>query len=118
MNKPQIKDKEVAKYVEYIESRLMVYEKSPYKDSYLALLNQINNWNRQLNTTPIDLFADSSQKEFDRAHKFFIEQKPYFEQLEYLRKLMTPLEQKEVAEKEKIKNLGIAEKIALGVKNE
>jgi len=99
------------KRIKELEERLSVYERSPYKESYMALLTQINDWNEQLTENPINLFADNTSKEFDRAHKYFTEQKPYFEQLEYLRKLMNPDEIKEVD-----KAMGVAEKLAMNGK--
>lgn len=114
MDRPvNIKDKSVVLYIEYLETQLNKFTNSPYSNSYLSLLFQIENWNKQLTDKPIDLFKDKEAKEFDRAHKFFTEQKPYFEQLDYLRKLMLPEEQKEIDKKAKENNLGIAEKLAL-----
>lgn len=99
MEKPLIKDKDVLKYVTYLEEKIEKYEKSPYKKSYLSLKKQVDSWNEQLTNNNIDLFGDSSEKAFDRAHKFFSEQKPYFEQMEYLRGLMTKSEVEEVDKK-------------------
>lgn len=109
MKRPaNIKDKTVLQYVGYLEGRISKYEKSPFLKSYLTVLGQINDWNDQLTikkeeTTDgekthgrINLFADASSKEFERAHKYFTEMKPYFEQLEYLRKLMTTDEKEQV----------------------
>ena len=49
MERPiSIKDKEAIKYIEYLESELQRFKSSPYKDAYLSLLNQLNNWNNQL----------------------------------------------------------------------
>ncbi len=115
MKRPaSIKDKSILSYIEYLEDRLSKYEKSPYVKSYLTVLGQINDWNDQLTIKKvivegmgeqtvgkINLFADSSSKEFDRVHKYFTEMKPYFEQLAYLRKLMTTEEKEEVNSNEK-----------------
>jgi len=117
MEKPIIKDKVVQAYVDELEEKLRKYEESPYCNSYLALLYQIEAWNSQLVDTPIDLFGDRENKEFDRAHKFFTEQRPYFEQLDYLRKLMTPETQIELQKKIKNQKLGMAEKLAMKAKN-
>jgi len=100
MERPiSIKDKEAIKYIEYLESELQRFKSSPYKDAYLSLLNQLNNWNNQLLEKPIDLFGEATDKSFERAHKYLTEQKPYFEQLDYLRKLMTPDQVKDVDKK-------------------
>jgi len=108
MKRPQIKDKSALAYIEYLEDRLQLYEKSPFVKSYLTVLGQINDWNDQLTIKKIEtsegdkflgkinLFADASSKEFDRVHKYFTEMKPYFEQLAYLRKQMTTEEKNEL----------------------
>ncbi len=114
MEKPKKIPKDVAPYVEYLEERVKKFESSPYVTSYISLLNQIDNWNKQLSDKPIDLFAESTDKSFDRAHKYFTEQTPYFEQLAYLRKQMSPEEKVEVEAvvRKKKERIAIAEKIA------
>lgn len=116
MERPIIKDEKAKAYISFLEHRLDNYEKSPYLKSYLSLLFQINHWNEQLNENPINIFADKEAKEFDRAHKYFTEQRPYFEQLDYLRKLMNPDDEKAISEKLKYANLPLAEKMALNNK--
>lgn len=116
MDKPVIKDKTILAYVEEIENELKIFKESPYVNSYLALYGQIENWNQQLRDIKINLHGEATEKAFERAHKYFTEQKPYFEQLEYLRKLMTPEQQKELEEKMKTQKLGMAEQIALNGK--
>src|SRR5690242_20194189 len=114
MKRPLIKDKSILSYIEYLEDKLSKYEKSPYVKSYLTVLGQINDWNDQLTIKKVNvegigeqtvgrvnLFAEASSKEFERAHKYFTEMKPYFEQLAYLRKLMTTEEKEEVNNNEK-----------------
>jgi len=111
MDKPKgIKGKETLEYIEYLEKRNSLYENSPYKQSYLALVNQLDHWNRQLVEAQIDIFAESTDKVFQRAHKFFSESKPYFEQLEYLRGLMTAEDIKKVDETRKLGKGSAAER--------
>lgn len=107
---PNIKDKRALEYIEHLKKRNSLYENSPYKESYLALINQLDSWNNQLMEKEIDIFGESTEKGFDRAHKFFSEQKPYFEQLEYLRGLMTAEEIKAADETRKLGRNSAAEK--------
>ena len=111
MDKPKgIKETKALEYIEFLEKRNALYENSPYKESYLALLNQLDHWNSQLMDAEINIFGEATEKGFDRAHKFFSEQRPYFEQLEYLRGLMTAEEIKAVDETRKLKKGSAAEK--------
>lgn len=114
MDKPSQKAsaKELWEYVEHLEDKLKIYTESPLESSYLALRSKIIEWNDQLMNQPINLFADKDQKEFDRAHKFFSEQKPYFEQLKYLRNEMGPVKT-ETADR-KLKEGSSAEKHIFG----
>lgn len=118
MEKPPIKDKEITKYVEYLEKRLENYEKSPYMETYLTLKTQIVNFNKQLTSRNIDLFSDKEDKSFDRTKWYFDNMLNLNKQMDDIRKLMTPQEQKELAEKEKINKAGLAERIALGLHKE
>ena len=104
-------------YIASLEGELKKFKESPYVNSFLSCYRTIENWNRQLSENEIDIFNVEDKAKFDMAHKYLTEQKPYIEQLEYLRKLMTPEQQKELAEKVKYENLGMAEKIALQKKN-
>jgi hypothetical protein len=109
---PKASSKELCEYINYLEDELSVYKDSPYEDSYIALRTKITEWNEELRTKAISLFADKDQKEFDRAHKFFSEQKPYFEQLKYLRIEMGP--QKTESADRKLKEGASAEKHIFG----
>lgn len=130
MNKPQIKDKAIIAYVEYLEGKLKKFEESPIVNTYLTILRQVNSFNEQLSLREsektmedgqkvkvqegfIDLFSDKDDKSFDRAWKYLNEAELLIEQLDKLRKKMTPEQQRELLEQEKIANLGIAEKLAL-----
>lgn len=99
------------------DEELRKFKESPLASSYLSCLKTIERWNKQLYDKEIDIFNIEDKPKFDMAHKYLTEQKPYIEQLEYLRKLMTPEQQKELAEKVKYENLGLAEKLALKAKN-
>lgn len=130
MNRPLIKDKSVLSYVEYLEGKIKKFEESPIVSTYLTILKQVDSFNNQLNLKEsekiledgskitvqsgfIDLFSDKDDKSFDRAWKYLNEAELLIEQLDKLRKKMTPEQQKEAAEQEKINNLGLAEKLAL-----
>jgi hypothetical protein len=113
MNKPKIKDKEVLSYVEYLESRLKLYEESPYFESYQSVRKQLDNFNHQLLINPIDLFAESTDKSFDRTKWYFDKILELNTTLDNLRKLMTPEDQAKLEESKKIEGLSVAEKLAL-----
>lgn len=117
MDRPVIKDQKVLQYVEELEFKLKKYEESPLIESYIACLETVNRWNRQLMETEVSLFTGTEDKSFDRAHKYLTEQRPYIEQLEYLRKLMNPEQQKEIEKMKKLDGVGMATKIALNNKN-
>jgi hypothetical protein len=113
MDRPVIKDKAVSAYVEFLESELLKFKSSPYVFTYLTVLTQIDNFNEQLTTKKIDLFADKDAREFDRSWKYMLESVDMIKKLDELRKLMSPENVKELEEKVKFEKLGIAEKIAL-----
>lgn len=88
---------------------------SPHLETYLIVKNQMSDWNQQLiikknETVPspdgksktvkgrIDIFADSDNKDFDRAVKYFSEIVKFHEILDTLRKRMTPEEIKKSEE--------------------
>lgn len=114
---PVIRDKIVAEYVSYLEEQLKKFQQSPYVDAYLTLLRVTSDWNAQIQSQQIDLFGDKDEKQFDRAHKYLVEQRPYYEQMEYFRNLMSPEQRKELDKKIKDQNLGMAEKIAINGKD-
>ncbi len=136
MERPnQIKDKEVLRYVDYLESELNKFKTSPYLKTYITISNQIDSFNEQLtikdmrevempvegggtkfvDVTPgkIDLFADKDEKSFDRGWKYLNECVDLNRKLDELRKLMTPEDMKELQKQDDLKNLGFAEKMAL-----
>lgn len=113
MEKPIIKDKAVDAYVQYLESRLKEYEGSPYLESYTSVKKQLDNFNKQLLVNPIDLFADSTDKSFDRTKWYFDKILDLNKTLDELRKLMTPDQERKLSEEKKIESLSVAEKLAL-----
>lgn len=139
MERPTVKDAKILAYVEYLELELKKFTDSPYVNTYITIKNQLDSFNEQLtiqnvreveiptegggtrfiDVTPgkIDLFADKDAKEFDRSWKYMLEAVDMNKKLDELRKLMLPSQQKELEEKQKMENLGIAEKIAMNAKN-
>lgn len=113
MERPSIKAGPVLDYVEYLEKKIELYEKSPYSSSYLACKKTIDRWNNQLLDTEISILEAEQKPMFDMAHKYLTEQKPYIDQLEYLRGKMSPEDKKAADEIQKTENLGIAEKLAV-----
>lgn len=125
MVKPKIKDKAISDYVDELESRLSLYEKSPYVKTYLTLLNQLNDFNEQLTIKPevevsetrhkkvgedlvpyeykykvtpgrIDMFGTKDEKEFERAFKYMSDVNKMLDNIENLRKKMSEEEKQEV----------------------
>lgn len=116
INKPVIKDKSIASYVEQLEKKIRQYEESPYFESYKSVRKQLDNFNVQLLNTPIDLFAESTDKSFDRTKWYFDKILELNKTLDELRKLMTPEEQARLQEAKKVEGLSVAEKLALSNK--
>ena len=132
MERPIIKDKNALEYVAFLEKRLDAYEKSPYYKTYTTLHDQIGSFNDQLSLGKkkkimvddkeieidpgfVDLFADKDDKSFDRTKWYFDNMLSLNKNLDEIRKLMTPEDQKKLAERDRIKSAGLAEKIALGL---
>lgn len=129
MDKPTIKDKAVQAYVESLEAELEKYKRSPYLKTYITLSNQLDNFNDQLKIRKdkiivdgnpveveagvVDLFADGKDKSFDRVKWYFDNMLSLNKQLDDLRKLMTPEDNKKLQEAEKLGKLGLAEKLAM-----
>ena len=87
--------------IEEIKNRLKIYEESPLKEGYLAILKQINTWNQDLTNEPTGLKydpknGDADMKAFDKAHKFITSVDTLYDKLEYLRGKMNPEQQKQV----------------------
>lgn len=128
MKRPTIKDKAVLAYVEELETKLEKYEKSPYVKTYLTLINQVNDLNRQLELKDekvfvegqgevmmtkgrIDLFGDKDEKEFERGFKYMLEVNKMLDNLENIRKKMTA-EEKDEVKKTLVKAEGVEEFIS------
>lgn len=116
MERPTIKDKAVLAYVQELELKIKKYEDSPYGESYSSVRKQLDNFNSQLGKTPIDLFAESTDKSFDRTKWYFDKILDLNKTLDELRKLMTPEDQARLQESKKIEGLSVAEKLALNNK--
>ncbi len=99
MEKPVIKDRAALAYVEYLENKLSIFEKSPYVNTYTAIRLQVEDWNIQLREKKIDLFADKEAKEFERAFKYFMEASDVLDRLDKMRGKMTADEIKDLNKK-------------------
>ncbi len=138
MERPQKLGKDSLPYIEYLESQLNKFTRSPYYNTYITISNQIDSFNKQLTIDEtktvtriigetedgksitadytsgmIDLFADKDSKEFDRAWKYLLESVDLNKKLDELRKMLTPEETKKAGELLKTQSLGMAEKLAL-----
>lgn len=73
---------------------------SPYLDGYLAVKTTIDNINQELKAGAAKITSgEGEDKNFDRSHKYITEMQPYYEQLEYFRKKLSPQELEEVNER-------------------
>lgn len=93
--------------IEEIKNRLKIYEESPLKEGYLAILKQINTWNQDLTNSPTGLKydpknGDADMKAFDKAHKFITSVDTLYDKLEYLRGKMNPEHKAELELKKQV----------------
>lgn len=105
--------KDAIKRIEQLEIELAVFNNSPLKESYLSTLNFLNRINKQIIEKEIDIFADGTKDTFGMCHKFMSEKQAYINNLESMRKAMTPDQQKELAKDIEFQNLGVAERMAI-----
>lgn len=109
MKKPVIKDKKIAKYVEYLEEKLASYTaNNPIAKMYLGLRKQVDDMGTLL-MSDIEIELENGKKEtvplmdaksltskddkfFDRIEKIFDKSLKYAENLEELEKKITPEE--------------------------
>lgn len=82
--------------IKELEEKLEVYEKSPYSEAYLGILNQINTCNKDLNEKPAGLRDEEDAKSYDRFEKYILKVDEYYEKLAYFREKMSPTEKKVV----------------------
>lgn len=112
MEKPtNIKDKNALAYIMFLESRLEVFIKSPYSNSYLALKKMVDRGNLQMAKAG-DADIDFESESYKAISKFALSQKEFLETLDDYRKKMSPLEQKDL-DAEMKEGAGIAEKVAM-----
>lgn len=112
MEKPiNIKDKNALAYINYLESRLDIFIKSPYSNSYLALKKMVDRGNLQMEKAG-DADIDFESDKYKSISKFALSQKEFLETLDDYRKKMSPLEQKDLDAQMK-DGAGIAEKVAM-----
>lgn len=83
----------------FLEWKLFV--ESPYSGMYLSILKAVNDWNDQIKTNPVDLFASKDIKDFERVSKYFSDTQMYTERLDFLRSKMNPKEIKKSDEEAK-----------------
>lgn len=119
MEKPLKLPKEALPYIEFLESELKKFTESPYSGSFLAISIQQDDFNNQLQTKSIDLFADKESKEFDRAKWYMENILDISNTRAELYKKLTPEETKEADSKlseiriKKKQRIGIAEQLAV-----
>ena len=86
-----LRTKDVAA-ADFIENVL----RSPYYEGYKTLKKTIDSWNHEINNSPIMITSDKDDKAFERASKYLMELKFYYEQLDYMRTKLLPKEIEEV----------------------
>lgn len=97
MNRPDIKDKEVLRYVKHLEKELDAFEAdSTLVNFYNGLKKQVNDISTLFNEITIDEVALKSgdDKFFDRYFKFLTQADTIYENLEKLEKKIKPLVEK------------------------
>lgn len=107
-------------YIKSLEEKISRFEKSPYYNTYITILGQVESFNEQLTikkekklvdaieqeveTGKINLFGSKDEKEFDRCFKYMLECTSMHKILDDLRSKMTPDENKKL-------DIPLAEKI-------
>jgi hypothetical protein len=99
--------------IRILEEKLKIYEESPYVQTYMAMRKQFDSFNSQLSEKEINIFKNEDDDFFTRAWKFMEGSPGMLKNLDEIRKLMNPEQQKELVKAEEMKGLGTAEKIAL-----
>jgi hypothetical protein len=89
------------KRIKELEEELEKFKSSPYVDAYLGLYLTIKRWSGDLKGKHFSISAseEDDMKAFEKAHKASLSMKDLFEQLDYLKAKITPI-QEENARKE------------------
>ncbi len=120
MERPElksIKDDKIIQYIEYLEKICVLIQQNSRAKTYIALRQQVDNWNEQitirdgklpnpknpkemLNVTLgyVDLFADKDTKDFDRVFKYITEADAIEDKLQKMFEKLLP-DEKEAAAK-------------------
>ncbi len=77
-----------------LKEEIAIYKRSPYFLSYTTILNQVNDFCRQINM-PIDINDPQSKEAFNMRWKFTQELPTLLVNLDALRDKMTPTEQRQ-----------------------
>ena len=81
--------------IKELKVKLEAYEASPYKDTYLSILKQLQHWSKQLDAEPVDLTTsedDDDEKAFQKVHLYILNVSKYFEQLQWVKGKLSPSE--------------------------
>ena len=89
------------KRIKELEEELEKFKSSPYVDAYLGLYLTIKRWSGDLKDKHFSISSseEDDMKAFEKAHKASLSMKDLFEQLDYLKAKITPI-QEENARKE------------------
>lgn len=81
--------------VKELEEKLAIYENSPYQEAYTGLYVTVKRWSTELKNKAflISDVEESDIKAFDKAHKVSLSLKDLFEQLDFIRSKMTPIQE-------------------------
>lgn len=93
MKRPKITDKEIERYVDFLEGKLRNFEsKTILVNAYIALSKFIGEGNKVLSSTTINSknFTDKDDKIVERAQKFAKEIPEYLRSLEDMEKKIEP----------------------------
>lgn len=96
MTKPPIKDRQIKAYVEYLEGELNRYKTSGDAQLYVAINEQMIKISKNLRDITIDIESDKSDALFDRWLKLSEKSGQISDNLEKIRKKITPEEIQEI----------------------
>jgi hypothetical protein len=104
--------------IDELEGQLKIYTESPFVESYISTLTFINSTDKNIIDKVDDMMTVDNKVIFEMAHKYQTEKIPYFEQLDWLRKKMSPEQVEELENKVneirvKKQRIGTAEKMAM-----
>ena len=82
--------------VQRLYAEYKIFAESPYVDSYLSALNQLNKWNEELRDRPVAINENEKDKAFERALLYLKSRDELLESLDATRNRMSEKQHEEV----------------------